>query len=183
MFFKNFRFQIVLRVLLICATLYLFFHLLFNSSMYVTIIFLLLIVIYQIVALIRYAELTSRQLSRFLQSIRHADFSQSFTTGKLGSSFSELNQSFSDVISDFRKIREEKEEHYRYLQTVVQHVGIGLIAYHKDGEVELLNPAVKRLLQLGQLRRIQHASDYHSAAASRGGHRLRSHRRTPPPEI
>jgi two-component system nitrogen regulation sensor histidine kinase NtrY len=156
MFFKNFRFQIVLRVLLICATLYLFFHLLFNSTMYVTIIFLLLIVIYQIVALIRYAESTSRQLSRFLQSIRHADFSQSFTAGKLGSSFSELSQSFSDVISDFRKIREEKEEHYRYLQTVVQHVGIGLIGYHKDGEVELLNPAVKRLLQVGQLRRIQH---------------------------
>jgi nitrogen fixation/metabolism regulation signal transduction histidine kinase len=97
---------------------------------------------------------TNRRLSRFLQAIRHADFSQSFTGLGLGSSFRELNESFAEVIKDFQQIREEKEEHYRYLQTVVEHVGIGLIAFNKNGEVELINRAAKRLLRVPRLRNI-----------------------------
>ncbi|MCJ7681022.1 MAG: ATP-binding protein, partial [Candidatus Aminicenantes bacterium] len=53
------------------------------------------------------------------------------------------------------KARAEKEEHYRYLQTVVQHVAIGLIAFTPDGNVELINNAAKRLLNLPRLKNIQ----------------------------
>jgi signal transduction histidine kinase len=55
----------------------------------------------------------------------------------------------------FRKTRTEKEEHYRYLQTVVQHIGIGLIAYQPNGDVELINTAAKRLLGIPSLKNIQ----------------------------
>jgi len=55
----------------------------------------------------------------------------------------------------FRKTRTEKEEHYRYLQTIVQHIGIGLIAYQPNGDVELINTAAKRLLGIPALKNIQ----------------------------
>jgi nitrogen fixation/metabolism regulation signal transduction histidine kinase len=155
MIFKSFRFQIVLRILAISTFLYLLFHLVYHTNLYATIIFIGLLIIYQIASLIRYVETTNRRLSQFLQSIRHADFSQSFAPKGLGSSFNELNQSFSDVISDFQRERAEKEEHYRYLQTVVQHVGIALIVYQKSGKVELLNSAAKRLFQISQLHQIK----------------------------
>ena len=58
------------------------------------------------------------------------------------------------MIDDFRKARAEKEEQYRYLQIVVQHVGIGLIAFTQDGTVELLNAAAKKLLNVNTLRSI-----------------------------
>jgi nitrogen fixation/metabolism regulation signal transduction histidine kinase len=54
----------------------------------------------------------------------------------------------------------EKEEHYRYLQTVVQHVGIGLIAFRPDGEVELINTAAKRLLKISHLKNIKNLESF-----------------------
>ena len=55
----------------------------------------------------------------------------------------------------FRKTRSDKEEHFQYLQTVVQHVGVGLIAFQPDGEVELINTAAKRLLRVPRLKNIK----------------------------
>jgi len=118
--------------------------------------------VYQIVSLIRFIETTNRRLSQFLQAIRYADFSQSFSIKGLGSSFKELNQAFTDVIEDFKKIRKEKEEQYQYLQTVVQHIGIGLIAFYENGEIELMNSAAKRLLNRPKLRRIQQMENIHA---------------------
>ncbi|UCF62856.1 MAG: GHKL domain-containing protein [bacterium] len=152
---RKFRSQIVIRILFISALMFLFLYLLLQTTLYVTIVFIALLIIYQIVNLIRFAEHTNRRLTQFLQSIRHADFSQSFKTSGMGASFTELNKAFSDVISDFQRVREEKEEHHRYLQTVVQHVGIALLVYQKDGQVELINTAAKKLFRLTQLRRIK----------------------------
>jgi nitrogen fixation/metabolism regulation signal transduction histidine kinase len=114
-----------------------------------------LIIILQIVNLVRYVEKTNQYLNRFFDAIKHSDFSQSFSIEGLGSSFDELRKSFMDVILAFRKSRSEKEEQYRYLQTVVKHVGIGLIAFRKDGEVELINTAVKKLFRINQLKNIK----------------------------
>jgi signal transduction histidine kinase len=66
-----------------------------------------------------------------------------------------LKAAFNEVIEQFRRARSEKEEHFRYLQTVVQHVGIGLIAFGQDGEVSLLNTTAKRLLRIPHLKNIK----------------------------
>jgi nitrogen fixation/metabolism regulation signal transduction histidine kinase len=123
-------------------------------QLYATLLIIAILIIYQIYALIAYVDKTNRDLSRFLHAIKHTDFSQSFTGTGLGSSFRELNAAFSDVIEQFRKARSEKEEHYRYLQTLVQHVGIGLISFKPDGEVDLINTAAKRLLRVSHLKNI-----------------------------
>ncbi len=151
---KNFRINIILRVLLICASIYGFFYLILNTALYATIFIVGLLAFYQIYGLVRYVERTNRNLSRFLQAIRHSDFSQSFTGSGLGSAFEELNNAFAEVIREFQTERSKSEEHFRYLQTVVQHVGIGLIAFEPTGEVELMNTAVKRLLKINQLKNI-----------------------------
>ena len=163
MSFKNFRFQIILRILLLSLSILLFIVLLIKSQLYASIFLVAFVIIYQIISLIRYIEVTNRRLSQFLQSVRYADFSQSFTIKGLGSSFTELNQAFSDVMDDFRKIRKEKEEQYQYLQTVVQHVGIGLIAFYENGEIELMNSSAKRLLNRPKLRRIQQLENISAA--------------------
>ncbi len=80
MVYKRFRFVVVLRVLLIGGTLYLFFHLLFSteSRLYATIFIIGLTICYQIYALIYYVEKTNRDLNRFLLTIKNEDFSQTF---------------------------------------------------------------------------------------------------------
>jgi two-component system, NtrC family, nitrogen regulation sensor histidine kinase NtrY len=117
----------------------------------------------QVGALIHYSERTNRKLTQFLESVRHSDFSTSFYDKDLGKSFEGLNRSFNEVIREFRKNRAEKEEHYNYLLTVVQHVSIGIIAFRKDGKVDIFNNAIKRLLQVTNLK---HINDLASIKAS-----------------
>lgn len=154
MVYKRFRLNCVLRVLLISATIYLLFYLLFQTQFYAATLIIAMLSVYQIYSLIHYVEKTNRDLARFLDAIKHSDFSQSFSGAGLGSSFDELKAAFTVVLDRFRKARAEKEEHYRYLQTVVQHVGIGLIAFRSDGDVELINTAAKRLLRIPYLRSV-----------------------------
>ncbi len=94
-------------------------------------------------------------MNRFLLTIKHEDFSQTFLGLGLGSSFDDLKKAFNEIIQKFHRTRAETEEHFRYLQTIVQHVGIGLIAFQSDGKVELFNTAAKRLLKLASLKNIR----------------------------
>ncbi len=155
MVYKNFRIHCVIRVVLLGATIYLFFYLILQTNLYATIAIVASIIIYQIYSLIHYVEKTNRDLTRFLEAIKHTDFSQTFTSTGLGSSFEPLKKAFNEVIEQFRRARSEKEEHFRYLQTVVQHVGIGLIAFGQDGEVSLINTTAKRLLHIPYLKNIK----------------------------
>jgi nitrogen fixation/metabolism regulation signal transduction histidine kinase len=111
-------------------------------------------IIFQIYSLIRYVEKTNRDLTRFFQSIRYSDFSQTFIKNGRGKSFEELNTEYNEVISKFRQARVEKEENFRFLQTIVQHVGIALLAYQQNGDVILINTPAKRLFKSAQLRNI-----------------------------
>lgn len=155
MVFKKFRLQCLFRVVLLAVTIFLFLFLILRSSLYSAVFILGIFVIYQVYSLIRYVEKTNRELSHFFESIKYEDFSQTFKGKNMGPSFNILENAFKDVLDAFRKTRAEKEEHYQYLQTVVQHVGIGLIAFHPDGEVELINTAAKRLLNISRLKNIK----------------------------
>ncbi|MFH1008389.1 MAG: ATP-binding protein [Candidatus Latescibacterota bacterium] len=154
MSYRHFRIQCIEHVVLLGATITILSHLLFRTTWYATSLIVGSIALYQLYALVRYVEQTNRQLTRFLQSIRHSDFSQTFTGGGLGSSFDSLHKAFAEVTDAFRQARAEKEEQYRYLQTVIQHVGIGLLVFGPDGEVALMNAVARRLLKAPQLKNI-----------------------------
>jgi len=154
MAFKNFRLQVVLRVLLLMFTFMAVFLIHRNNAYLVSTIILLMLFVVQIVSLIRYLEQTNRKLTKLFESIRHTDFTNKFTDNQLGSSFAELNKEFNLVIDAFNKNKTEKEEHFNYLLTVIQHVSIGIIVFKRNGTVDVYNNAVKKLLQINSLRNI-----------------------------
>jgi two-component system nitrogen regulation sensor histidine kinase NtrY len=155
MVFRSFRINCVLRIIALSATIGLFFWLLSRTRQYAAMFIVGLIILYEIYALIVYVDRTNRELARFFESIKYEDFSQSFSTAKKGGSFAPLLRALSEVTDAFRKTRAEKEEHYHYLQTVVQHVGVGLIVFQPDGDVELINNAAKKLLRVPYLKNIR----------------------------
>ena len=121
----------------------------------ITSVLIAVIIIFQVVYLIHYVDRTNRDLSSFLESIRFSEFTRSFQIEGMGSSFNELNRAFNDVISDFQKVRSEKEEHFHYLQSIVQNIDVAIIAYRKDGTVEMINKAAKQLFQIHSLKNIK----------------------------
>jgi nitrogen fixation/metabolism regulation signal transduction histidine kinase len=155
MVYKRFRIVLVSRVLLLGAFIFLFYYLVLQTSYYAATFIVAVIIIYQVVTLIHYVEKTNRDLSRFLDAIKYSDFSQTFISTGLGSSFNELKEAFNEVILKFQQTRSEKEEHYRFMQTVVQHVGVGVISFDSAGDVNLINTAAKRLLSVPYLKNIQ----------------------------
>lgn len=155
MAFKNFRFQVLLRLVLLVATLLPAMYLAINTSFYGTTAVLCLVAILQAIGLVRFVEKTNVDLSRFLDAIRYSDFSQSFTQKKKGPSFDQLADAFNSVMNEFRRVRADREEQSNFLETIIQHVGVGLISFTPDGVVGLMNTAAKRLLKVNHLTNIR----------------------------
>ncbi len=160
MAYKRFSLIILFRTALLCISIFILFYLITDTHLYATTFIVGLLIIYQIYLLIHFAQRTNREIARFFNSIKYSDFSQSFRSSIKGSAFEELNGAFSDVIEEFKKTRAEKEEHFRYLQTVVQHVGTGLLAYTDNGDVELINTAAKKVLKIHGLKNISELNNF-----------------------
>ena len=161
MVFKSFRLHVAIRVIVLVVSVLLLVFLFKNTQYTVSALILGLLILYQGYALIMYVEQTNKKLTSFLQSIRHADFSTSFTETGLGKSFEELNNAFNEVIEEFRKYRSEKEEHLNYLLTVLQHVNIGMIVFKTDGRVDQYNKAIGSLLGIKRLKNIRELKAIH----------------------
>ncbi len=166
MVYKQFRLNVIIRVLVLTATsLVLFLSL--NSAFTFTPILIVALMVYQVWSLIRYVDRTNRELASFLESIRYSEFTRSFHIKEAGSSFEELSQAFNDVMDDFQQIRSEREEHFHYLQNIVQNIDISILAYQRDGRVEMINPAAKKLFQVNVLKNINKLRELSDELADR----------------
>ncbi|CAN5419387.1 sensor histidine kinase [soil metagenome] len=146
-FFRDFRFRIAFRVTLIGITMALFVYMINRPNMIFAALLTTLIIIGQLVELNRFSSQTNRKLTRFLESVKYSDFISGFTAdNKLGASFRDLNAEFNEVLEAFRKARSEKEEHWQYLNTVVQQVRTGILSFDPEGNVQLINANAKKFM-------------------------------------
>lgn len=153
MVYKNFRVISIFRILLLIATIFLFFYSL-TTEFHITSVIIVGLIIYQVFSLIKFVDKTNRDLASFLESIRFSEFTRSFQVEGMGSSFDELNKAFNAVIKDFQTVRSEKEEHFHYLQSIVQNIDVSIIAFQKNGAVEMINKAAKKLFQINNLKNV-----------------------------
>jgi nitrogen fixation/metabolism regulation signal transduction histidine kinase len=148
---KAYRLNLIFRIIILTLTIF-FVSIAFVREMPVIVILLsALVVIYEAYELFKYLDTTNRRLSSFLLSIKYSDFTRTLPASGMGSSFKELEDALNEVFNEFKLVRNEKEEHTRFLQTVIQHIGLGLISYQQSGKVELINNAAKKLLKINSL--------------------------------
>jgi two-component system, NtrC family, nitrogen regulation sensor histidine kinase NtrY len=160
MTYKNFKINVILRIILLLITLFLLVFVYFKTSFHITLIFIGVLVLLEIYSLIYYIDRTNRDLTNLLDSIQYSDFSRTFTIEKDSSSYKEFKSAFNKVIDKFKTVREEKEEQYHYLQNVLHHVGIALIAFRKNGKVEMINNTAKKLFRINNLRNVLLLEDF-----------------------
>jgi two-component system, NtrC family, nitrogen regulation sensor histidine kinase NtrY len=114
------------------------------------------IIIIELVEIFKFISQTNRKLTRFLESVRYSDFISGFAAdNRLGKSFKELNKAFNEVLEAFRKARSEKEEHWQYLNSVVQQVRTGILSFDTDGNVQLMNANAKRFMGISSIKNIR----------------------------
>ena len=145
--FKDFRSKVALRVILVGMTMLLLVFMAGRQNMFFAAGLMTLIVIGQMIEIFYFVSLTNRKLTRFLESVKYQDFISGFATdNKLGKSFKDLNVAFNEVLEAFRKARSEKEEHWQYLNTVVQQVRTGILSFDSEGNVQLINSNAKKFI-------------------------------------
>jgi two-component system, NtrC family, nitrogen regulation sensor histidine kinase NtrY len=159
--FNDFRFRVAFRVLLLGTTIALFVYMINRPNMIFAAGLTFLIIMGQLAELFRYTSQTNRKLTRFLESVKYSDFISGFTSdNKLGNSFRELNTAFNEVLEAFRKARSEKEEHWQYLNTIVQQVRTGILSFDTEGNIQLMNANAKRFVGISNIKNIHELETY-----------------------
>jgi two-component system nitrogen regulation sensor histidine kinase NtrY len=162
---NRFSVNILLRLLLLAATMAGGMWLWYNAIPAMAFVLIPVIVI-QIIGIYHYLNRVNRKLTLFLESIRYEDFSIRFSAdNKLGKSFQALNHQFNEVLEAFRQTRAEKEANLKYIDTIVQHINIGVLSFDMEGKIELINPAAFRLLGIYRLRNIGELKTLHPGLA------------------
>lgn len=98
----------------------------------------------QVYSLNRWLLRTNHEIARFLEAIRHQDFSQNFSTVQAPRAWRQLYKEFGQVMDDFKNMRAEKEAHSQFLRTVLDFMDAGVLCYKTTGEVVLHNQAFGR---------------------------------------
>jgi len=154
MVFRNFRFNVTIRVVVLSLSIALEMWLLTSTAFYLTAALVGSVIITQVVLMIRFVEKANEAVTRFFRSVKEGDFLSAPPLRGQGRSFEELHAAFADMMEEFRKTRTQTEEHFQSLQTIVQHIGFGLVSFRPDGEIGLINTAARKLLQVHQLANI-----------------------------
>ncbi len=145
-FNRNLRLNVVLRIAAILVAGYAGFYVATQTHFWLVSLWLGLLVTGLLVNLIGYVERSDRELAHFLLSISQNDFSATYPPGEPGRE-NRLHEAFRQLMLVYGRLREERETHHQYLQTVVEHINLGLVAAEETGEVRLMNQAAKKLFR------------------------------------
>jgi nitrogen fixation/metabolism regulation signal transduction histidine kinase len=94
---------------------------------------------------------TSRPLT---DDIEFDEITQTFKSSIDNPSIEKINQLLNDAVTRIKSARREQDSDLQFFKNVVQHIGIGLIAFRKDGGIQIVNSAAKRLLKLSRTQNI-----------------------------
>jgi two-component system, NtrC family, nitrogen regulation sensor histidine kinase NtrY len=151
---------IIIRVILIAITALLLAFTSFKTNYLYSILVLLILEIVQTWSLIRYILRRRDDLKRMLEYIKENNPSLYFSQAR-NYPFNELGDFLNEVGEIVRQVRIEKESQLQYMNYIVKHVGIGLISFDQDGNIEIFNQAAKDLLGIVEINSISSLEAVH----------------------
>lgn len=142
------------RVLLLAATLFFLAYAIVNDSgVFLTSLFIILMVS-QIVFLLKYSESSFKKVRQFLNNIKQNNFGTVYPVKFDGTETDDLHIEFNAILAKLKEDQAVKEANYHYFRSVFQHLSIGLITFEEDGQIQILNTAAKRMLDIQHLTNI-----------------------------
>jgi two-component system, NtrC family, nitrogen regulation sensor histidine kinase NtrY len=152
MAFNNFRFNVIVRVIVITLTIMLFANLIASKAFLITVLLVLILVVIQVVSLIRFIEKSNESASNFLNTFNEATPPARKDSTEPDSFDPKSFPQYNKIMDDIKKSTSEKDAKYQYLKTIVQHIGIGIITFNRNGDIQIINTAAKKFFRVSFIR-------------------------------
>lgn len=143
---KNFRLRILIRIIAIVLLIGLMLYFAIIDEKYLRSIYILTFIIILISELVWYIDRTNRDINSFLMGLLQNDFTTTFSASKKGKSFSQLYDTFNQITQKFKEISAERQAQHIYLETLVEHVKVGIISFDDQEKMHLINNAFKKMI-------------------------------------
>jgi two-component system nitrogen regulation sensor histidine kinase NtrY len=163
MIYKKFYFNIITRVILLTITCFAFFLIYFSVKDYLILVNIFLLIILQVYFIIHKLNKTNRDLTNFFAAVQNDDSSIIYQRLVPDRIYQDLYRSFDDINNRIRKLKIESITRNQYLQNVVDHVGIGLLSFDENENIDILNNAAKNMVKIPAIRKLDRLGEIDSS--------------------
>ncbi|HON17574.1 MAG TPA: ATP-binding protein [Salinivirgaceae bacterium] len=151
MTFKEFRISLIVRIALLIVTIWASVYVFVVHKAHFGLFFLSILVLVQAWLLYRFLSRVNQKLSLFFTALKNLDHNYNFEFIDEGEPFTGLNRTLNEVVEKFSQLQKTQQQQYYFFQTVLQHIGVGILAYKSDGTVLLINRTASKLLGCGSI--------------------------------
>jgi two-component system nitrogen regulation sensor histidine kinase NtrY len=103
--------------------------------------------------------ITSHQTAPDLSAVFFDEASQTFKTNSNDNLVYAHCKQLNEALAASRNQRKDRDSDYQFFRNIVQHVGIGLLTFKKDGNVQIINSAARKLLRVGQITNVSQLAE------------------------
>jgi two-component system, NtrC family, nitrogen regulation sensor histidine kinase NtrY len=143
---RNLYFQILIRVLLIVFPALAAGWIMASGQLVVFVFLCIFIIIIVVVNLVNYLNSTNRKISYFLNSVQNEDSTLSFPLNITDKPIREIYLGLNKVNKQIQQLKIESRQQEQYFQTLLEHVGTGIVTFNTQGLVLHANSAAKKML-------------------------------------
>ena len=125
-----------------------------DEGYYYTLTSIICLIVFQAWMLVNKVNKTNMDLERFFSSVYDHDSSVRFPESNANNSFRKLYDRMNHLNRIIQNIKIENERTSHFLQHVVDHVDVGLLAFDEKGNIKIYNRAAKRYINIQQPRQL-----------------------------
>ena len=148
---RRFRWMTVFQVLLLACTLSLLAFTVVGSAYRAVPLLLAMLASLQVILLIHTVQTHVDALEEFFAAVTYQDFTRRFVEDDFDG---ELKDAFNRILERFQHARAERDLQASYLDTVVRHVPVALLAAKADGSLTIVNNPARRLTGMPTLKNL-----------------------------
>jgi len=145
-FSSAFRVNIVARVALLAALMFVLWWSLLRTTWDATPAICILLLMLCIAELIRYVEAGTRDLRNLLRAVAGGDFTSALPPRRRGAPFAEYEEASRTLIQTYKHLDLRRAASDDLLRDVVEHVGAAVLCFSATGRIAFANAAARHML-------------------------------------
>lgn len=151
MVYNRLFFSLLLRVILLIATIGFFSSIFLRPELFFTQIILGAIITFQVFEITHLINKTNTELSRFLAGIRDGDYQLNYNKNAPNRSFKALYNSFGELVETLKYLETERMAQFHFLNELINQIQFGLLVFNEDDDIELMNNQAMELTALPKI--------------------------------